>query len=88
MNIHSVQIPLSEVNENLQNSKVLLDINRIGQSGLTFGVFESINLEKKLITTTADIKKYDFYNPNNILIIDDQNPDILWLFSKPIMKRF
>lgn len=70
------QIPLAEVNENLHNAQVLLDINRIGQSGLTFRVFESIGLEKKLITTNAVIKNYDFYNPNNILIIDEDKPSI------------
>lgn len=69
-------IPLVDVMNNLCNSQVLLDINRRGQNGLTFRVFESINLEKKLITTNADIKNYDFYNPNNILIIDEKKPDI------------
>lgn len=69
-------IPLAEVNNNLCNSQVLLDINRMGQNGLTFRVFESIGLEKKLITTNTDIKNYDFYNTNNILIIDEKNPKI------------
>ncbi|WP_281228494.1 hypothetical protein [Flavobacterium aquiphilum] len=69
-------IPLVEVIDNLCNSKVLLDINRSGQNGLTFRVFESIGLEKKLITTNVDIKNYDFYNPNNILIIDEKKPHI------------
>jgi hypothetical protein len=69
-------MPLSEVNDYINRSKVLLDINRLGQIGLTFRVFESLGLEKKLITTNADIKNYDFYNPNNILIIDEKNPVI------------
>ena len=69
-------MPLSEVNHYINRSKVLLDINRLGQSGLTFRVFESLGLEKKLITTNADIKNYDFYNPNNILVIDEKNPII------------
>lgn len=69
-------IPLSEVNNYIHNAQVLLDINRKGQKGLTFRVFESIGLEKKLITTNTDIKNYDFYNPNNILIIDERKPDI------------
>lgn len=72
----SKQIPLTEVNDYLHNSDVLLDINRNAQKGLTFRVFESIGLEKKLITTNDDIKNYDFYNPNNILIIDEKKPDI------------
>ncbi|MBF4516559.1 hypothetical protein IRZ71_09395 [Flavobacterium sp. ANB] len=69
-------IPLSEVKEYIDNAQVLLDVNRRGQIGLTFRVFESIGLHKKLITTNSDIANYDFYNPNNILIIDDKNPEI------------
>ena len=67
---------LSEVNNYINRSKVLLDINRVGQTGLTFRVFESLGLGKKLITTNKSIKDYDFYNPNNILIIDEKNPVI------------
>ena len=69
-------MPLSEVNNYITRSKVLLDINRNGQNGLTFRVFESLGLEKKLITTNAEIKNYDFYNPNNILVIDEKKPVI------------
>jgi len=72
----SQHIPLSEVNKYIHDAKVLLDINRKGQKGLTFRVFESLGLEKKLITTNSDIQNYDFYNPNNILIIDEKNPHI------------
>ena len=67
---------LSEVNHYTNRSKVLLDIHRTGQNGLTFRVFESLGLEKKLITTNAEIKNYDFYNPNNILVIDEKKPVI------------
>jgi hypothetical protein len=69
-------IPLRDVNFYISRSKVLLDINRDGQNGLTFRVFESMGLQKKLITTNSDIKNYDFYNPNNILIIDIKRPEI------------
>jgi hypothetical protein len=69
-------ISLLEINEYVNKSQVLLDINRKNQNGLTFRVFESLGLEKKLITTNADIVTYDFYNPNNILVIDEKNPEI------------
>lgn len=68
-------IDLTEVNQYIANSKVLLDIHRAKQDGLSFRVFESLGLNKKLITTNKDIKSYDFYNPNNILIIDVDNPN-------------
>ncbi|MBP4137626.1 hypothetical protein [Flavobacterium geliluteum] len=69
-------IPLAEIKEYINRSQVLLDINRKSQSGLTFRVFESMGLQKKLITTNADIVNYDFYNPNNILVISEKNPII------------
>jgi hypothetical protein len=69
-------IPLEEVQNFIKKSKTLLDINRHGQNGLTFRVLESLGLEKKLITTNANIVTYDFYNPNNILVVDEENPII------------
>jgi len=67
---------LEAVSELISKSKTLLDINRHGQSGLSFRIFESLGLEKKLITTNADVINYDFYNPKNILVIDEHNPQI------------
>ncbi|TBX68777.1 hypothetical protein EZL74_08270 [Flavobacterium silvisoli] len=70
------KIPLEEMTQLIAASKTLLDINRHGQKGLTFRVFESLGLEKKLITTNPEITSYDFYNPNNILVIDEENPNV------------
>jgi hypothetical protein len=65
------RLNLEEVDIYIDNSIALLDINRSGQQGLTFRVFESLGFNKKLITTNKDIANYDFYNKNNILIIDE-----------------
>jgi len=35
-----------------------------------------LGLHKKLITTNSDIVNYDFYNPQNILVVDEKNPTI------------
>lgn len=43
---------------------------------MTFRVFEAIGLNKKLITTNKDIINYDFYNPNNIFIWDENIKEI------------
>ncbi|MBU2940677.1 hypothetical protein KO494_14105 [Lacinutrix sp. C3R15] len=60
-----------QVLEYLLKTNIIVDIHKYGvQDGLTFRVFESLFLEKKLITTNADIKTYDFYNPNNIHVIE------------------
>ncbi len=59
---------------NILNSKVTLDIAHPFQSGLTMRTIELIGAERKIITTNKDIVNYDFYNPNNILIIDRDSP--------------
>lgn len=64
----------TEVYRNMFNSKYLLDDADINQEGLTQRVFDSLILEKKLITTNQSIKTYNFYNKNNILVIDRDNP--------------
>jgi hypothetical protein len=53
------------------STKIILDLSHNNQSGLSFRPFEAIALKKKLITTNKNIKTYDFYNPNNIFIIED-----------------
>ncbi|MFD1015968.1 hypothetical protein [Winogradskyella rapida] len=61
-----------QVLEYINQHSIIVDIHKFNiQDGLTFRVFESIFLEKKLITSNSDIKNYDFYNPNNIFIIED-----------------
>lgn len=60
----------------LSRSSVILDIEHPFQTGLTMRTFEVIGQKRKLATTNASIKRYDFYNPNNILILDRQNPFI------------
>lgn len=60
----------------INNSKIIIDIHHPNQSGLTIRTIEALGAKKKLITTNADIKNYDFYNEDNILIIDRINPKI------------
>ncbi|CVK16822.1 hypothetical protein Ga0061079_11114 [Apibacter mensalis] len=65
-----------QVLDKIKRSNLMVDIQRPEQTGLTFRVFEALGLNKKLITTNKDIINYDFYNPNNILIIDPENIEI------------
>lgn len=70
------QIPVDEVAEKIKKSKIIIEIQRKEQVGLSFRVFEALGHNKKLITTNADVVNYDFYNPQNILVIDEDNIDI------------
>jgi len=64
---------ISEIIKLYKESKVVLDINHPNQKGLTMRTFEAIAAKKKLITTNSEIKKFPFYNANNIYIIDRNN---------------
>lgn len=69
----STPLSISEINACMEESEIMLDVSRAGQQGLSFRVFESMGLKKKLITTNTDIVTYDFYNPENIFVITDLN---------------
>lgn len=76
--------PISETDliELYQNSKAVVDINHPKQTGLTLRCIETLGANRKLLTTNQDICTYDFYNPNNIFIIDRNNPIIPENFLK------
>lgn len=60
----------------LESTRIVVDLEQQEQSGLTMRTIETLGMKKKLITTNKNIKKYDFYNPNNILVVDRVNPII------------
>ncbi|GAA4148934.1 glycosyltransferase [Chryseobacterium ginsenosidimutans] len=74
-NLHIIfsikKISHEKLPEYYKNSKALLDLTRENQYGLSFRVFEAMALEKKIITDNEFIKSYDFYNPNNILVLNE-----------------
>ena len=76
-----------EIIEIFENSKVILDIQHPLQTGLTMRTFETMALGRKLITTNATINRYDFYNNQNILIIDRNNVEIPASFLEMPFKK-
>jgi len=58
----------------ISRSKVLVDIHHPGQTGLTMRTIESMGARKKIITTNSDVVNYDFYSPDNILVVDRSSP--------------
>ena len=58
-------------NKILYKSKIILDLVRFNQTGLTQRIFDALYLQKKIITTSTSVKNYDFYNSNNILVINE-----------------
>jgi len=69
-------ISFEATKEFMRKSRLILDIHKDIQHGLSFRVFEAMGLGKKLITTNADILNYDFYNPNNIFVWTDETESL------------
>lgn len=57
-------------------SRIQIDMQHPKQTGLTMRTIETLGAKKKLITTNPDVVNYDFYRPENILIVDRYNPVI------------
>ncbi|MEG0239047.1 MAG: hypothetical protein RR568_02740 [Anaerorhabdus sp.] len=57
----------------IDDSRITLDVQHPKQTGLTMRTIEMIGMNKKMITTNEAIKDYDFYNPNNISVVDRNN---------------
>ncbi len=66
-------IPYAEMVKLLNHYEIVLDIAKPNQNGLSFRTFEALGMNKKLITNNHSVMEYDFYNPNNILVIDFDN---------------
>lgn len=66
-------VPKNELKSLLARSRVVIDIERPVQAGLTMRTLETIGARKKIITTNAYAAKADFYRPENVLVIDRDN---------------
>lgn len=69
-------LSIDEIIKYYENSSIILDINHPKQRGLTMRTFEALGAGKKIITTNNEIKKYSFYNSNNIFVIDRENIEL------------
>ena len=56
-----------------RQSRVVLDIQHPGQTGLTMRIFEALGAGRKVITTNRSVENYTFFNPANIKIISREN---------------
>ncbi|WP_374329119.1 hypothetical protein [Soonwooa sp.] len=68
--------------ELVKNSDVLLDFVDPRHAGLSIRFFEGLYYKKKVITDNVEVKKYDFYHPNNIFVIENNNYKLIPDFVK------
>lgn len=69
----SVQTSYDEYLNGIASSLATFDLKLSYHKGLSFRVFEAMYYGRKLITTNPIVRKFDFYEPNNILILEDGN---------------
>lgn len=65
-----------EILKEIKRTKCIVELTKENQMGLTLRALEALFFKKKLITDNVNIKNYDFYNENNIYILDKKNNEI------------
>lgn len=80
---HKAMAP-TEYREMINKSEIIIDSNAPEQDGLTARFMWALGAEKKIITTNKFVKKYDFYSPEQIYIVDDD----LNFENNPIFTNF
>ncbi len=70
---NSERLEYSQILNYIAKSKVILDIQCDWQEGITLRPLEAVFYEKKLITNNKKIKEMDFYNAENIFVLEDEN---------------
>lgn len=86
----------AEIRALVERSRVIVDIERAVQSGYTIRTLEMLAAGKKLITTNPEVARADFYDPQNVLVVDRKLPQVpLAFLSSPyappppnIVKRY
>ncbi len=76
LKVHSRALSQAGIIRYYRRAKAILDLPQQIQTGLAIRVFEVLGAGKKLITTNKHIVEEPFYDPRNILIVDNENPFI------------
>ena len=67
------RIPYTQIAKAIAESRAVLDFTSAGQSGITLRSMECIFFGKKLITNNDDVVHYDFYNENNVFLLNQRD---------------
>ncbi len=74
--LHFQSLSSAAVADVLTESKAVIDVQKSHQRGLTMRTIEMLGSNRKLITTNSQVKTHDFYNPNNICVVNPLEPVI------------
>lgn len=76
------RLTYEQVVESIQKTKVIVDLTRDKQMGLTLRPLEALQFSKKLLTDNKNIVNYSFYNKQNIFILGADDENDLYNFIK------
>lgn len=65
-----------QIQEIISQTRILIDIQKAHQVGLTIRTLELLASNKKFVTTNTEIKKYNFFSENNIQLLSRLEPSI------------
>lgn len=68
--VHFTPISVPDTVKVLNETKAIFDINYTAQKSLSTRAYEAMAARRKYITTNPEVQKYEFYNPNNIAVVD------------------
>ncbi len=74
--IHITPIKKEIVESIHSSTRCGIDINHPKQTGLTMRTIEMLGLKRKLLTTNNNVRNYDFYRPQNQIVIDRKDVKI------------
>lgn len=86
-------LPSSEFRRLIYQSKIIIDSVNFYQDGMTARFMWALGAGKKILTTNANIKNYECYDPNQIFVLNDlknisANKDFLnFLMTDYLMKQ-
>lgn len=79
-------IPYEEIVQNILRSKCIVDYVQHNQAGMTLRPLEAMFYKKKLLTNNRSIRQFDFYTPENVFIIGEDDFSSICDFIKSPFK--
>ena len=83
--IHIDTIGKDEVARISAKTRCIIDINHPAQTGLTMRTIEMLGIGRKIATTNTNIRNYDFYRPENQIVLDRRD---LSLSKEMILREY
>ena len=74
--VHYDPVSKKDLLDLYSKSRIIIDVSHPKQTGLTLRCLETLGAGRKLITTNRDIIHYDFYDPQNICVIDSEKIEV------------